>query len=163
VPPDKEIILPSGTDPWEIVGYEAGQFRGTGAELSHPVRLSTQVLRNAVVESAVLHARILCDILLSRTNADDDIRLTELHLPGDVDPVSDKVDKKLLDQLAADYGNRRTPGTPCWEFNKMLAHPTTERSTSYDYSKALSTLGPTIDKSLSEIEKLRNVSFPPIA
>ena len=76
-----------------------------------------------MVESAVLHARILCDILLSRTNADDDIRLTELHLPGDVDPVSDKVDKKLLDQLAADYGNRRLSGTPCWEFNKMLAHP----------------------------------------
>ena len=71
-----------------------------------------------MVESAVLHARILCDILLSRTNADDDIRLTELHLPGDVDPVSDKVDKKLLDQLAADYGNRRTPGTPCWEFGQ---------------------------------------------
>ena len=56
--------MPSVTDPWDIVGYEVGMFRGTLTVLSqHLHLLTTRVLRNAVVESAVLHTRILCDVL----------------------------------------------------------------------------------------------------
>ena len=151
-------------DPWEIVGYEAGQLRGALETLSTQQHLLvTQVLRNAVVESSVIHTRILCDILLSRTSAKDDIRLTDLFVPGITGPIADKIDKNMIAQLAKDYGSGSASGTPCWQFNKMLAHPTTERGLSYDYAKALRTLGPTIEKILDEIETLRKVRFPPIA
>jgi len=154
--------MPGTTDPWEIVGYEVSMFREAVTVLSQQWHLlTTQVLHNAMVESAVLHTRILCDILLSRTTEKDDIRLTELFVPGIADPVVDKVDKALIAQLAADYGSRGAPATPCWEFNKTLAHPTTLRGLSYDYRRALRTLGPTIEKILSEIETPRKISFPP--
>ena len=96
------------------------------------------------------------------TTPPDDIRLTQLFVPGVPGPVADNIDKKLIAQLATDYGSGGTAGTPCWEFNKMLAHPTTARGLSYDYTKALVTLGQTIEKILKEIEALRKVTFPPI-
>jgi hypothetical protein len=96
-------------------------FRGVLAILSRQLELILSLpVRNAMVESAVLHTRILCDILLSRTSAKDDIRLTELFVPGITSPVADKVDKSLTDQLAKDYGSGSTSGTPCWEFNCLL-------------------------------------------
>src|SRR6516162_509345 len=113
--------MPISIDPWEIVGYDAVMFRVERQIWNQqPHLLSTLVLRNATVESGILHARILCDILLSRTSAKDDMRLTELFVPGIAEPVADKIDTNLISQLSKDYGNSATPGSPCWEFNKML-------------------------------------------
>src|SRR6516225_4499627 len=92
---------------WVIFDYEAEMFFTmcsllvTGnkelAGLSHHVR-------NAIVESALLHTRQLVDILLSRGSGDDDINLTTLL--GTSQPAQ-------LEELRQAYGNRNTVDSPC--------------------------------------------------
>jgi hypothetical protein len=85
------------------------------------------VFRNGVTELAVLHARILIDILISKGSKNDDITLDKL-LPG-CDPAGVKA-------LKVAYGNG-SKGTPCWQFNKFLTHATMKRGASFDYAPAL--------------------------
>src|SRR5690606_34602557 len=112
------------TDPWLVFDYEVNMLEATCALLeSGDPRFAkfTQELKNAVVESAVLHSRILADILLSRTDPKrypDDIRLTDL-LP--------EFESSSIARFEVAYGKPAEIGSPCWAFNKMLAHPTTSR------------------------------------
>lgn len=134
---------------WHVFDYE----RDMVMKLSHrlvPEQMDQLEwdIRNAVVESAVLHTRVLCDILLSKGTRDDDITLHKL-IPDFVSPV--------IEQLRAVYGTAEAKGTPCWQFNKMMAHPTTHRSTSHDYVQALNTVWPTMQELLEEIQLLREV------
>ena len=57
---------------WKAVGYERDMFFATLAMLKNrtPVVEENQVLRNAVVESAIIHARNLCCIFLSVPSRD---------------------------------------------------------------------------------------------
>ena len=64
---------------WDVFDYERSMVvalsrRMTSAALA---QLDWDV-RNAVVESAVLHTRILCDVLLSRGTEADEITLKKL-------------------------------------------------------------------------------------
>jgi len=104
-------------------------------------------IRNALVESAVLHTRILIDILLSRKQDDDDILLRAL-LPNQ--HANEKV-VCLVKTLRKAYGNRNEPSTACWTFNKMLAHPTFNRTGGFDYTSLVSQLDPVIISLLREI------------
>ena len=105
------------------------------------------VLQNAVVESLVLHTRILTDILLSKKGGTDDIVLSDL-LPGFSSPV--------LAKLADTYGKRDIEKSPCWQFNKMLAHPTKHRSSSHEYLPALRAVWAHIALLIEEIAKMRS-------
>lgn len=98
--------------------------------------LESLPLLNAVVESALLHLRQLVDILLSRDKREEDaIRLKDL-LPNFQD--------SRLEELREKYGRRDNKGSPCWTLNKMLAHPTYERSDRYDYSSLLQEMAPLV-------------------
>ena len=66
---------------WKVVGYERDMFFSTLAILKNrnPVVEENQVLKNAVVESAIIHARNLCSIFLSVPSREGDgILLREL-------------------------------------------------------------------------------------
>ncbi len=64
----------TGIDPWDIVAYEArmlfGLWRVLASKQNAPVG---DIINNAMVESACLHARVLIDIFLSKdcARADD--------------------------------------------------------------------------------------------
>ena len=136
--------------PWDVYDYETDMLKETlrvcqteaFKTLQHPIP-------NAVVESMLLHLRILVDILLSRGSDDDDIKLTDL-LPSFQSP--------LIDELRNSYGNHKSVGSPCWTLNKMLAHPTLLRSGSYSYASTLITVLPLIVPLLDEISQARQVS-----
>lgn len=139
------MAIPAGTDPWEVVAYEAKMLFGLCRLLSVPEsQPSNALIANAVVESACLHARILVDILLSKdSRRDDDIRL-ELLVPSFRPPS--------VDRLRVTYGDARTEQSPCWILNKMIAHPTLQRGKSYDYTGVIRRLLPLIEAVWQEIE-----------
>ena len=101
---------------------------------------------NALTESRVLHARELCDIVLSKQDLggkdNDDILLKHL-VPED--KWTDELNG-LVCELKTEYGHRGDEGKPCWLFNKMMFHPTTQRSNSFDYTEALAIVEPLLDK-----------------
>ena len=141
--------MPSPTsataDPWDIVAYEARMLfelcRLLGSQGFKP---DSDIVENAVVESACLHARILVDILLSKDSGKgDDIRLSQL-LPG--------FRHSSVDQLRVTYGDGKIQMSPCWILNKMIAHPTLERGTNYDYTRVLEQLLPLIEAVWQKIE-----------
>jgi hypothetical protein len=53
------------------------------------------------------------------------------------------------------YGTSDTKNSPCWQFNKMLAHLTKERGFRHSYEEALKTVGPLINRIVSELEGLK--------
>jgi len=135
-------------DLWVVPGYEADMFftlcrfleQGNQdyARLHHHVQ-------NAVVESALLHTRILVDIFLSRGNKDD-IRLSDL-LPG--------FQSQALEDLRRAYGDGGMNGTPCWTLNKMLAHSTKQRRDRHDYTALLNQMHPLLAAIWAEVEQQR--------
>lgn len=138
---------------WEVYDYEVWMF---DQMLQFGTTLGTkecqqfpQPVKNATVESLLLHLRILVDILLSRGSGNnDDINLKDL-LPSFNSP--------LVAQLKAAYGDGKTVDCPCWQLNKRLAHPTQIRSSSYSYNPLLNTLLPLILPLLAEIAQARKV------
>ncbi|MCR4411674.1 MAG: hypothetical protein NUV77_04515 [Thermoguttaceae bacterium] len=103
-------------------------------------------VKNAVTESAILHTRQLADILLSRGSQPDDINLQTL-LPG--------FQPQGLNTLRQHYGDNRTANTPCWTINKRLAHATSQRGDSFDYSSLLNGLVPLLEGILVEVQDQR--------
>ena len=94
-------------------------------------------INNAMTESALLHARQLADILLSRTDEPTDIKLKDI-LPG--------FQPTRLEELRRIYGNNR--GGICQTLNKCAMHPSTSRVD----TSVLQQLGPIIEGIVSEIE-----------
>ena len=135
---------------WEVYDYEVDMFTqmlriGTTVECQE----FPQPIQNAIVESMLLHLRILVDILLSRGSGNDDIDLVDL-LPA--------FKSSLVAQLKTAYGDSKTVGCPCWHLNKRLAHPTQIRSSSYNYDHVLNALVPLVTQLLDEIAAARQVS-----
>jgi len=131
---------------WIVYDYEIGMLKHTLNLASKGLDTFQHPIPNAIVESMLLHLRILIDILLSRCNDSDDIRLQDL-LPS--------FDSPLLGQLRTKYGNSKAVGTPCWTLNKMLAHPTTLRSASHRYDPLVHSLVPIVFSLADEIAKAR--------
>lgn len=142
-------------DPWVVFNYEADMFFAmcglleegdpAYAALSGPVR-------NAVVESGLLHTRQLIDVLRSLGNDPDDINLSGL-LPG--------FQPARLDELREVYGNRNVIGSPCWTLNKRLAHATSHRGASYDYTSLLRQLVPLLADVVRDVRNRRVADGPP--
>jgi hypothetical protein len=141
---------PGINDPWSVVYYEVLMYWGTRNVIHQVLRLPDEaVIRNAVVESMVLHTRILIDILLSKgTEKSDDIRLKAI-LPNWVA----KEGKDLLKQLSDVYGKWNIPNSPCWVINKMLAHPTKFRTSSFNYTDTLRKVDPVVYEILQALSK----------
>lgn len=109
---------PTADPRWAVFDYEVMMFRSMCALLVNGNQEYASLsgpLKNALTECALLHMRQLADILLSRGNQPDDIRLQTL-LPG--------FQPQGLNNLSQHYGDNRTPNTPCGTINKRLAHAT---------------------------------------
>ncbi len=118
-----------------------------------------QLIRNALVESSLLHIRILTDIFLSRGNRDDDINLRVLGFdPDSIEPIL----AKKLHTLAIAYGEPNNQDSNCWIVNKRLAHPTTHRTEGYDYSALFASMDQPLQDIIEHIYAAvkRQLPFP---
>jgi hypothetical protein len=145
---------------WDVVAYEVRMFSATYEIMLKPGGLDplAKVFANAIEESAVLHTRILCDVFLSKAIGPDDIQLARLFPDWDTNAKYHKV-KAAIRELRKQYGSAQRHGSYCWVFNKMMAHPTSHRGKSHDYTAILRSLGPLIQKVITEIESLRGAPF----
>lgn len=136
---------------WKVYDFEVDMFTemlriGTTVECQR----FPELVQNAIVESMLLHLRILVDILLSRGyRKNDDINLTDL-LPS--------FKSSVVAQLKTAYGDASTVDCPCWHLNKRLAHPTQIRCSPYSYDDLLHALIPIVRQLLAEIAAARQVS-----
>jgi hypothetical protein len=151
------------SDQWTVVKYEVKMFNASHKILfkrSYFIRLPYS-LKNAVEEAAVLHTRNLCEIILCRPRPpsfEDDILLSDLFADWP-NPRYQKL-KEMTARLDELYGSRKKQGTPCWTFNKHMAHSTTKRGHEFDYREILNELHPHIQEIIAEIQRLRGKQFP---
>jgi hypothetical protein len=129
---------------WEAFEYEVEMFFETRSRIPGA---DDRIAKNALVESALLHTRILVDTLLSKPRELDDITLKGA-LPSTQWPDGLKA---ALEQLAAKYGLRNQEGLPCWTLNKRLAHLTAKRGPSWEYAPLLRELDPLIASVLAKV------------
>jgi hypothetical protein len=144
---EEERMNDAPNDPWQVYEYEVDMFKRT-LEFSGIRQNYPDPIPNALVESLLLHTRILVDILLSRGKSkdNDDIKLAHL-LPGFNPP--------RVAELKAAYGNQNKKSSTCWLLNKMLAHATTVRSYQRDYTEMMTKLTPMIDDLTTQIAEER--------
>jgi hypothetical protein len=152
---------------WIVLNYEIEVFSETSQILRQGLALSAADnlvtrgyvfgnLKNAVVESKLLHMRQLCEIFLSKGQEKDDIRLSDLFPDWDGEPER----KNLTDRLRSWYGRRSCEGTPCWTFNKMLAHPTLQRGPCYSYEPVLANFEPIVRQMIILVRSLPLADTP---
>ena len=123
---------------WRILDYEIQMFLGINFVRSNlQVKGDAQLIKNALVESSLLHIRILTDIFLSKGKRADDINLEQLGF--DADSVGSILAEKIS-ALALAYGEANDATSNCWILNKRLAHPTKHRTEGYDYSDLFAAL-----------------------
>jgi hypothetical protein len=110
-----------------------------------------RALINALVESMLIHIRILSDIFLSRVKTySDEINLSKIIDDKRISPSL----KQLIEKLDKAYGNSKNEGSPCWTINKMFAHASDLRSSSYDYKQIVNQLYPNLVRIIEEINKI---------
>ena len=137
------------SDPWQVFGYEEWMWNETlRCLLRGGLQPFPAFARNAIIESLLLHTRILVEILLSRDKDPDGIRLKTL-LP--------KFDSPRIAELNSAYGTTNLPGSPCQEINKRLAHATERRADGqgHDWTPVLKKLVPIVEPLLVEVGKAK--------
>ena len=137
---------------WQAFEYEVLMFHETRARLRKPSSdgSSDDILRNALVESSLLHTRVLVDALLGRQDKPDDVTLNRL-LPASASSSDLQVS---LCRLTQAYGTSDQQGKPCWTLNKRLAHLTRVRGNRFDYSALYATLDPIVGETLREVARI---------
>lgn len=133
---------------WEIFTYEIDMFAKLSDYLSPDTEYSASftafrpVIKNAVIESCVLHTRNVCDILLSTGRDREDIRLDDL-LPG--------FHTKALEDLGMVYGFRDMPGHAAHLLHYQALQPWQGRERESNYGPTLALMKPIIDAVLYAI------------
>jgi hypothetical protein len=136
---------------WNVIGYEVSMLR----ELTL-ISSTIWPLGNSISEGRVLHTRNLCDFCTSERG--NDIKPSDLFDDYDADPKYERL-RSLIEHLREQYGDWKTQGAPRWVFDKMLAHPTKERRTSFDYTRSLNRVLPVLNDIIGEMETLRGHRF----
>jgi len=110
------------------------------------------IIKNALVESLLLHIRIICDIYTSKSSGhDDDITLNKIIKEIDL-PLKDKERlENEINKLKKSYGNRKDKKSPCYIINKRLAHASNIRGLDYNYDDVITTLFPHLGKITKEL------------
>lgn len=130
-------------DPWAVFDHEVEMYFLTRSALrtaSKPDSKLDKVVGIALMESALLHTRILADILLQRGQSAEDIRLE--HLLPEWRSSRDLV--AALAAFKAVWGTRGQAHSPCWTLSKTLAHPTRHRPGAFDHRKFFDRVDPAI-------------------
>lgn len=150
------------SDPWAILDYESWMLERTLHEKEQLERSiqdeeRLQVLSDALIESAVLHARILCELFANPEGKfNSDIGLLQL-LP-DWDWGTPKYERLngLLAEVEDRYGRHLEAKSPCWTFNNMLTYRTLAKSSSqHNYTAALNAVLPLLRRILFELQSKR--------
>ena len=155
---EHNLYSPSSHSTLKVLDYEVQMFLGTRHLLSHlqfGEGLEAQLAKNAIVESSLIHTRILADIFLSRSKYPDDINLRNLGFD------SNSESEVLVKSLEVAYGKTNDKNGNCWTINKMLAHPTTLRSESYNYTAVYAGLDGPITALINHIYSLSDRPIPP--
>jgi hypothetical protein len=145
---------------WGALAYEVKMYFAMRATFGDYATVKKNTwIRNAIAESAVLHARILCDLFSSETKKTsklykDDIGFSDLLDHWETDEKYKNLKSHIAEMKLA-YGTSDTKNSPCWQFNKMLAHLTKERGFRHSYEEALKTVEPLINRIVSELECLK--------
>lgn len=108
---------------WAAVEYEYMMYFRSKARKGEC--LKDLVFHNAMVESQLVHARILADFLTTEQKnpvQKDDVTLGDL-LPALRDELNSDIGS-----FAVQYGTHRAEGTPCWQVNKLIVHLTHHRA-----------------------------------
>jgi hypothetical protein len=100
-------------------------------------------IKNAVTESALLHVRILAEMFKIERKKKDDILLKDLIDKHGKPPA--------VTMFESTYGDANTEGCPCWQINKLLAHPTKHRKAHGDASQLLNSLLPSLCEAITEV------------
>ena len=169
---------------WEALAYEVKMYFGMRATNGNPVAAATAMLKaapstggavsdaavisaatsllkstfigNAIAESAVLHARILCDLFSSEDKSyPDDIGFSDLFEDWENGERYGNLKSLIAEMKAAYRGDYQTKNSPCRQFNKKLAHLTKERGLVHIYEEALQTVEPFIQSIVSELGRLK--------
>ena len=151
--------MSSSLSMWGAFAYEVKMYTAMLVTYNSPATLPlfSVYFRNAIAESAVLHARILCDLFSSEGKSNghkDDIGFSDLFDDWETDKRYGNLKSHIAEMNSA-YGTHKTENSPCWQFNKMLAHLTKERDSRHSYEDALKTVGPLIQRIVSELESLK--------
>lgn len=141
----------SRKNPWVVFNYEVFMLIYT-LYLKKISEQKTQTnidraLNFALVESRLLHMRILVDIFLSKSKSEDDISIDEIINPC----IQTEYFKNLIKNLNSAYGSRKIEYSPCWTLNKMLVHPSNLRDEAYDYKVVFDKIFPIIYDLLKEV------------
>jgi hypothetical protein len=132
-----DVLLPEVTEPkLVILKYEFEQYFMMRWMAEHP---HPQPVCNAITESAVVHARNLCNFFCSFGDPGD-IRLHDIF--DTTDPVLSKLKKELKDAYTKKI---QTGIKPQDSFNRFVAHMTSERekcADRYDYGDEFSAIDP---------------------
>lgn len=109
---------------WHIVAYEVWMYFGTRSKMKTNPAIDDDVLRNAIVESAIAHARILCDTFRSRaTRQSGGILLTALSREWKrSNPQRYKGLRSRVKDLIKAYGDHGVDGSPCQIFDQRALH-----------------------------------------
>lgn len=146
---------------WVILSYESWMLERSIHEKKQLKRSiqdeeRLRVLNNALTESAVLHARILCELFANPEGKfASDIVLSHLLPDWDWGQPKYNLLNGLLSELEEKYGQHHDAKSPYWAFNKMLAHATMERSSAHDYTAALDSVLPLLRGILAELQSKR--------
>jgi hypothetical protein len=136
---------------WEVFDYERDMAIKLSQMLIAPqFETLPWEFRNAVVESLVIHTRVLTEIVLSEGTRPDDITLKKL-LPA--------FESENIQALKASYDDDSSGISPRWQFNKLLAHATTLRIGSHEYAPAINQVWTCLSKLIVEIEAARNTNY----
>jgi hypothetical protein len=143
---------------WGALAYEIKMYFAMRATHGNPSTslLLSGFIGNAIAESAILHARILCDLFSSESKRwEDDIGFSDLF--DDWETAGERYSnlKGHIAEMEIAYGDYKTENSACWQFNKMLAHLTKERGFRHIYEDALRKVEPFIRSIVSELECLK--------
>ncbi len=148
---------------WEILDYELMQLGGlwkhfqAGSHNAQPLDI-----RNAMVESAIIHLRIVLEMLKDQPQKNDDYCLKDLILMA-CKPIG----LPALIQIYTDDSTysgfvvallKGDPGTnmkksPKWQIDKLMFHPTKNRTTSHDWTPILNVLVPRLSPVIDDLRR----------
>jgi hypothetical protein len=141
---------PSPLDPkLAILNYEIDMYLAARAMLSKG-EFEEGPLRNAIVESAVLHARNLCNFFCGPYKKGD------LRPSYVLDPKKEPF-PALKRELCKAYDGLKDGVNPRKSFSMLVAHMTTAREThfrGYDYHREFSAIDPSLRRLMDEARSL---------
>lgn len=149
---------------WEIFDYELMQLDGLWKHFQAASHNAQPLdVRNAMVESAIIHLRILMEMLKDTPQKSDDYCLTDLIAMPDkpaalpaLMQVYTTDDATYSNSVVALLGGNPAPNLrrcPKWQVDKLMFHPTKSRTTSHDWTPILNILVPLLHPIIIDLKQ----------